>query len=240
MTEQSNLRGISVFFPCYNEEDNVERVVTEALDFLARNSDDFEIIIVNDGSSDRTGQIADELAADESRIRVVHHQANRGYGAALRSGFAAATKEMVFYTDGDGQFDIREIISLLPLIGEYDIVTGYRVNRRDGMFRKLNAFCWGKLVQKLLRFRCRDVDCAFKLYRRAIFDRMQLLSTGALIDAEILARATRAGYTTAEVPVHHRPRIAGRQTGARVGVILRAFKELLKLRKAILSAPKAT
>jgi len=240
MTEQPSLSGISVFFPCYNEEGNLERVVAEALDFLPGISDDFEIIIVNDGSRDRTGQIAEQLAAEEPAVRVVHHETNRGYGAALRSGLAAATKEMVFYTDGDGQFDIREMPRLLPLITEYDIVTGYRVNRRDGVFRKFNAFCWGKLVQNLLRFRCRDVDCAFKLYRRAIFDHMQLRSTGALIDAEILARANRAGYTTAEVPVSHRPRTAGRQSGAKLSVILRAFKELLKLRKTILSTPTAT
>jgi len=231
--------SISVFFPCYNEEGNVERVVGEAMDFLPEISDDFEVIIVNDGSVDRTGEIAERLAGEDPRVRACHHETNGGYGAALRTGFEAASKELVFYTDGDGQFDIAEITRLLPLIEEHDIVSGYRVNRQDSVIRRLNAFCWGCLVQKMLRFRCRDVDSAFKLYHRRIFDEFELKSTGALIDAEVLARATRAGFTIADVPVHHRPRIAGEQTGAKLRVILRAFKELAELRKDILSTSAA-
>jgi len=239
MTQDANRYSISVFFPCYNEQDNVGRVVAEALAFLPTVSDDFEIIIVNDGSGDQTGAIASGLAAEDARIRVVHHVSNRGYGAALRSGFAAASKELVFYTDGDGQFDIIEMKSLLPLIEQYDIVSGYRINRKDSVIRRISAFCWCALVKKLLRFRCRDVDCAFKLYRREIFDHIELKSTGALIDAEVLARADRAGYTLTEVPVGHRPRIAGRQTGGNLKVILRAFGELLRLRKAIINTPRS-
>jgi len=224
---------LSVFYPCYNEQDNVRRVVGEALAVLPSLSDDFEIILVDDGSKDRTGEIIDSLAAEDSRIRAVHHPANRGYGGALQSGFRAATKELVFYTDGDGQFDIAELPKLLELIDRYDIVSGYRVRRQDSVIRRLNAWMWGRLVTAVLGFKCRDVDSAFKLYRRAIFDRIEMKSTGALIDAEILARARRAGYTLTEVPVSHRPRVAGSQTGARLGVILRAFKELLRLRKEI-------
>ena len=235
MTDRSSRPRLSVFFPCYNEEGNVERVVGEALDVLPSVSDDFEIIIVNDGSGDRTGEIADQLAAADGRIRAVHHETNKGYGAALRSGFAAATKQLVFYTDRDGQFDMRELSELLPLARRYDIVSGYRINRQDNAIRRLNAFMWGKLVQALLRFRCRDVDCAFKVYRRSIFDVIELKSSGALIDAEILARATRAGCTIGELPVHHRPRIAGEQTGGKITVILKAFRELIELRSAILS-----
>ena len=239
MTDRSSRPSLSVFFPCYNEEGNIERVVGEALDFLPAVSDDFEIIIVNDGSRDRTGEIARRLAAADPRIRAIHHESNRGYGAALRSGFAAATKQLVFYTDGDGQFDIRELSAMLPLTQRYDIVSGYRINRQDNVLRRLNAFMWGKLVQALLRFRCRDVDCAFKLYRRSIFDVIDLKSSGALIDAEILARATMAGCSIGELPVHHKPRIAGEQTGGKITVILRAFKELIQLRGAILStSPK--
>lgn len=231
--------ALSVFYPCYNEQDNVRRVVGEALGFLPTVSDDFEIILVNDGSRDRTGAIIDELAAGDTRIRAVHHPANLGYGGALRSGFRAATKELVFYTDGDGQFDIAEMRPLLELIGRYDIVSGYRRRRQDSLIRRLNAWMWGRLVTWVLGFRCRDVDSAFKLYRREVFDHIEMKSTGALIDAEILARAVRAGYTLTEVPVSHRPRIAGSQTGAKLSVILRAFKELLSLRKDIVSkAPR--
>ncbi len=230
--------SLSVFFPCYNEADNIRRVVAEAMDFLPTVSDDFEVILVDDGSRDGTGEIADELAAGDDRIRAVHHEANRGYGGALQSGFGAATKELVFYTDGDGQFDISDLAAMLPLIAEHDIVNGYRRRREDSALRRLNAYLWGVLVQRLLGFRCRDVDSAFKLYRREIFDHVEMKSTGALIDAEILARARRAGLTLAEVPVRHRPRIAGRQTGANIRVIARAFRELWQLRKAILATPR--
>ncbi len=227
--------SISVFFPFYNEEVNIENTTNEALAFLPEISDDFEVILVNDGSADRTGEIADRLAGDNDKVRACHHEINQGYGTALRTGFEAASKEWVFYTDGDGQFDIHELALLLPLAGEYDIVSGYRMNRQDNFVRRLNAFCWGKLVKTVLGFRCRDVDSAFKLYRREIFDHIDLRSTGALIDAEILARAHHAGYTLTEAPVHHRPRLAGTQTGANIRVIARAFKELIKLRKNIRS-----
>jgi len=232
---QPRRHSLSVFYPCYNEQDNVRRVVGEALAVLPSLSDDFEIILVNDGSRDRTGEIIDALAGEDERIRAVHHEVNRGYGGALQSGFRAATKDLVFYTDGDGQFDIAEIAKLLALIDSHDIVSGYRVRRQDGLMRRLNAWAWGRLVTWVLGFRCRDVDSAFKLYRREIFERIRMKSTGALIDAEILARAARAGYTLTEVPVTHRPRVAGTQTGAKLGVILRAFRELLRLRKEIVS-----
>ncbi len=226
--------SLSVFFPCYNEQDNVRAVVGKAVEVLARLLDDWEIIIVDDGSADDTGRIADELAAADPRIRAVHHKRNLGYGAALQSGFAAATKDYVFYTDGDGQFDIAELPKLLELIDSSDIVSGYRLKRQDSFIRRLNAAGWSWLVQRVLKFRCRDVDSAFKLYRREIFDRIELKSTGALIDAEILARATKLGYWIVTVPVRHLPRMAGQQTGANLGVILRAFKELAWLRKDIL------
>lgn len=231
------LAGLSVFLPCYNEEGNIRRVVEEVLAFLPSIADDFEIIIVDDGSRDRTGQIADELAAGDPRIRAVHHASNRGYGGALQSGFRAAAKPWVFQTDGDGQFCIADLARLLPLSRQYDIVAGYRQRRQDNRLRRLNAWLWGKLVQRLLGFRCRDVDGSFKLYRREIFDHVELRSMGAMISAEVLARAVRAGYTLAEAPVRHRPRIAGRQTGANLRVILRAFKELWKLRGSILATP---
>ena len=235
MTESPQVRPsrfdvpVSVFFPCYNEAGNIERVTRRAVEVLDGLVSDWEIIIVDDGSSDDTGAIADRLAREDTRIRVVHHATNGGYGLALRSGFEAATRPYVFYTDGDGQFDIAELQRLLELRDEADIISGYRRRRRDGLRRKLFAAAWGFMVQRLLGFRCRDVDSAFKLYRREIFDRIKLRSTGALIDAEILARAARAGYTIRTVPVTHLPREAGEQTGSRPAVVLRAFRELLAL-----------
>jgi glycosyltransferase involved in cell wall biosynthesis len=189
----------------------------------------FEIIIVDDGSSDSTGRISDEIAAQNSRIKVVHHPANLGYGAALKSGFDAAEKDLVFYTDGDGQFDISELPPLVPLMDKYDIVTCYRLNRQDNLIRKINGWCWSKLTCLLFGMNIRDIDCAFKLYKREIFDNIELSSSGALIDAEILARAVRRGYRITQKGVHHYPRTAGKQTGGNLRVILRAFRELFKL-----------
>lgn len=231
--ERRAANSISVFFPCYNEQDNLSRTVEQAISVLQKAGADFEVIIVDDGSSDATGQIARQYANQYPNVKVVHHPTNLGYGAALQSGFKTATKELVFYTDGDGQFDISEMPPLLPLIEQYDIVSCYRLNRQDNLIRKINGWCWTKLVCLLFGLKIRDVDCAFKLYKREIFDNIKLLSSGALIDTEILARAVRKGYTLTQKGVRHYPRTAGTQTGANLRVILRAFKELLKLHKQI-------
>jgi glycosyltransferase involved in cell wall biosynthesis len=224
--------SISVFFPCYNEQDNIENTVTKAVEVLETIRADYEIIIVDDGSSDSTGQIADKMT-DNSRIKVVHHPTNLGYGAALQSGFKAAAKSLVFYTDGDGQFDISEMPPLLELIKNYDIVSCFRVDRQDNLLRRINGFCWTRLVCFLFGLKMRDIDCAFKLYKREIFDNIELCSSGALIDTEILARAVRKGYTITQKGVHHLPRTAGEQTGAKISVIFRAFKELFQLYRKI-------
>ncbi len=227
--------SISVFFPCYNEQANVARVAQSAVEVLEGLGADYEIIIVDDGSADETGRIADEIAAGNDRIRAVHHEKNLGYGAALQSGFRAATKELIFYTDGDGQFDLREMPALLPLMTEYDVVSCYRMNRQDNLARKLAGCLWTRLTGLIFSLRLRDVDCAFKLYKREIFDHIKMESTGALIDTEILARLARKGYRITQKGVHHYPRTAGQPTGANPKVVLRAFKELLRLRRRILS-----
>lgn len=221
--------SISVFFPCYNEEANVERTTLAAMETFERVASDFEIIIVNDGSQDRTRAIADQLAARLEPVRAVHNETNLGYGGALQRGFREATKPWVFYTDGDGQFDFNEIDRLIPLLEEADIVSAYRTNRQDPLLRKINAWGWTTLVNTLFRMRIRDMDCAFKIFPRSLFDQIEMKSNGALIDAEILARATRLGYSIAQIGVTHFPRHAGTQTGASFSVILRAFAELFAL-----------
>ena len=234
-TKTKKACSISVFFPCHNEEDAIEPLIRKTLAVLQKMTSDFEIIIVDDGSTDKTAQIADRLAGEISQVKVVHHNKNLGYGSALQSGFKGAAKELVFYTDGDAQFDINELPTLLPLINQYDIVSCYRINRQEGLIRKFNAFCWTKLVCALFRLKLKDIDCAFKLYKKCIFDDIKLESTGALIDTEILAKAARKGYSITQSPVHHYPRQAGASSGASPSVIIRAFKELFKLRKKILS-----
>ena len=233
------LASLSVFYPCYNEEANVERTTEAALKACRRLADDFEIIIVNDGSKDRTGEIADSLASKYPQVRAVHNNPNLGYGGALQRGFGEAAKDWVFYTDGDGQFDFEEIEKLLPLLDEFDIISGYRLDRRDSLIRKFNAWCWTTLVNLLFGMRIRDIDGAFKIFPRRLFDQIELWSTGALIDTEILAKATRLGYRIGQTGVHHYPRTAGEQSGANLRVILRAFKELFKLRKRILATAKS-
>jgi len=225
--------SISVFFPCYNEQDNVAVTVEKALSVLDNLDADYEILIVNDGSTDNTAMIADGLAGKYAPVKALHHPANLGYGAALQTGFKNASKNLVFYTDGDGQFDIAEMPALLWLMDDYDIVSCYRINRQDNIIRKINGFCWTKLVCILFGLKLKDIDCAFKLYKTKIFDNIKMSSTGALIDAEILARAAKKGYTITQRPVKHFPREAGEQTGADIKVILRAFKELLKLHRDI-------
>jgi glycosyltransferase involved in cell wall biosynthesis len=223
--------SLSVVIPCFNEEENVRRVYESAAGVLRPLALDYEILLINDGSKDRTGEIVDAIAAADPRIRAVHHAANRGYGSALRSGFASAAKTLVFFTDGDGQFDLNELPPLLPLIERADIVHGYRLHRRDGWVRRFNGWGWTKLVDVLFGLRVRDVNCAFTLFRREIFSGDELKSTGALISAEILARAKRRGRTIAEVGVHHFPRLSGRPTGGKPRVVAQAFRELYRLRR---------
>ncbi len=228
--------SISVFFPCYNEAPNVGSMVEKTIPVLTSLTSDFEIILVNDGSSDGTAEIIDTLAEKNPCVKAVHHRQNSGYGAALQSGFRAASKDLVFYTDGDAQFDIGELVAIMPLIRQYDIVSCYRLDRKEGLIRKINAWCWSRLVCWIFSMKIKDIDCAFKLFKRKIFDDIEMHSTGALIDTEILARAVKKGYTVTQAGVHHYSRTAGEQTGANLAVILKAFKELYKLRRQILGS----
>ncbi len=223
------LPSLSLFFPAYNEEPNLERMVRSAQKILPEVAREWEIIPVNDGSRDKTGEIADRLAAEDPHVKPVHHETNKGYGGAVASGFKAARYEYIFFTDGDLQFDLREITRLIEKADEADLMLGYRVNRKDPWHRKLNAFCWGTLVKLLFGFRVRDVDCAFKMIKRRVLDKIELTSSGAMISTELLARSHKAGFRFTEVGVTHYPRSAGTQTGAKLSVILRAFQELFKL-----------
>ena len=224
---------LTIFFPCHNEEANVERTTRAALDAGARFADDCEVIIVNDGSRDRTGSLADALAATHERVRAIHNPTNLGYGGALQVGFSAATKDWVFYTDGDGQFDFDDLAKVIPLLERFDIISAYRVGRCDSAIRKLNAWAWTTLVNAVFGMRVRDIDCAFKIFPRTLFDHIEMRSTGALIDAEILAKANYLGYTIGQVGVRHYARSEGEQTGANLKVIARAFVELFRLRQHI-------
>jgi len=225
---QYNL-SLSVFFPAHNEVDNIGPLVEKTVAVLEPLVSDYEVIVVNDGSTDGTRELADELSERFPAVRAVHLSTNRGYGGAVKTGIASATKEWVFFSDGDGQFDTAEIENLLPYTGEFDAVVGYRIDRQDPPHRKLFAFCWGILVRVLFGFRVRDLDCAFKLFRRRLFEGLELHAEGAVISVELFAMMAKAGARIKEVGVHHYPRRAGEQSGGSPKVILRAFKELFRL-----------
>lgn len=222
---------ISVFFPAYNEEANLEPLVTHTAEVLQRLAARWEIIIVDDGSRDRTPEVAQRLANTIPGVRHIRHEKNRGYGGAVKTGLKNARYEWIFFTDGDGQFDTAELELLLPAAERADMIAGYRLNRRDSLLRKLNAWAWGTLVRTLfgLHGKVRDIDCAFKLFRRRVVDEYEFQAEGAMISTELLARAAKAGYRFQEVGVHHFPRRAGTPTGASPKVILRAFRELFRL-----------
>jgi glycosyltransferase involved in cell wall biosynthesis len=226
------VRELSVFLPCYEEEGSVARTVERAVAVLRdRDLDRFEVIVVNDGSRDRTGAIADALAAEHDEVRVAHHVQNQGYGAALRTGFAESKFPWVFFTDGDGQFDLDEIDGFLAAADDVEVVIGYRLQRADHFGRRVNTWLWSLAVRTLFRLRVRDVDCAFKLLSRRALDQVgQLTASGAVISTELLVGVRRAGISAREIGVHHYPRQAGAPTGASMKVILRALRELAQLR----------
>jgi glycosyltransferase involved in cell wall biosynthesis len=223
------VRGLSVVLPAHDEAQTLDAVVRSALQVGATCAEVCEVLVVDDGSRDDTATVAAALAAADPRVRVITHGQNRGYGAALRSGFAAAEHEWIFYTDSDGQFDLGELPQLLGLLGRYDVVTGYRADRRDGRLRAAFGSTFSAAVNGLLGVQVRDVNCAFKVYPRSLFEGLTLHTTGALIDAEMLSAARGAGLRIGELPVTHRPRQAGAQSGARVDVVARAVLEFMAL-----------
>jgi len=225
----ARVAGLSVFLPSHNEEANVERVVRGYLAALPRFADDYEVIVVDDGSRDRTGEIADRLAGEDTHVRVVHHPVNRGYGGAVTSGIRAARMPYVLLSDGDGQFNPDEVGKLTPFVPEYDVVAGRRAHRADHLIRKLNGKAWTLLVRMVLGIGISDIDCGFKLFKREYLDRIELHARGAMISTELMARLAGAGARVREVEVTHLPRLAGEQSGANLKVVMRAFKELFQL-----------
>ena len=224
------MSSLSIVLPAYNEEANVERAVEQVSRVARQLGMDYEIILVNDGSADRTGEIGHELEGRIPNYRLVEHYPNRGYGGSLKAGFEAATKELIAFVPADNQFDVGEITLLLEALDGADIVSGYRAQREDPFVRKLNAFGWNTLVSVLFGRLCRDIDCGFKLFRREILDHVTIESNGAMIDTEFLAGAKARGYRIAEVPVTHLPRVGGEATGANFKVIAKAFRDLALFR----------
>jgi len=224
---------LSVFFPTYNEEKNIEKVVKNTKKVLNKIAGKWEIIIVEDGSSDKTPVITDKISHSDRRIRVFHHKPNRGYGGALKTGFKLAKYKWVAFTDSDGQFDFGDIVGFIEKQKETnaDLVLGIRKNRADSSFRKLATFVWSKLLPRvLLGLKVTDYSCGFKMIRKKVYEEVQpLVGEEKVTQIELLTKAQRKGFKFAEVEVGHYPRVHGHQTGADMKVILRSMRDLLKL-----------
>lgn len=222
-----SFESISAVLPAYNEEENIANAAKRMADALrSLGLRDWEVIIVDDGSVDQTGKIADDLAAeDASHIRVFHHDPNRGYASALNTGFTNARHQLIFFTDSDLQFDVGEIKNLLPLIEDADIVCGFRIYRFDHLTRLVLSWGFNLLVRIMFRIAVRDIDCAFKLFRREVFDKVTIESKKFFVNAEVLAKARYFGFRLAEVGVRHYPRAAGRST-VRPSHVLSTLREL--------------
>jgi len=239
----SRLAGLSIVLPCHDEAENVEAMIADATAAARRVADAHEILVVDDGSADATRELAAAAALRDPRVRLLVHERNRGYGAALRTGFAAARLEWVFLTDADRQFDLADLDRAVAPAERCDIVAGYRLRRADPLHRRANAHAWNALVGRTFGLAVRDVDCAFKLMRRDVIQRLPLGAEGAMVSTELLVRAQAAGAEIVELGVHHRPRTAGRSSGASPAVVLRAFRELralhAQLRAEAAEAPAA-
>ena len=239
MTDAAPARPrLTFFFPAYNEEENVAQTVRRALSEIGPLvGGSIEVLVIDDGSTDRTPQIADALAAEDSRVRV-HHQENRGYGGALRSGFEHSAGELIGFSDGDLQFDLREFSRLLERLDDpkkkpVDAVIGYRIKRRDPPHRIFIAKTYNAIASVVFGLRVRDIDCAMKVFRREVFDGLRLDADSPFLSAELLIKLKARGERLAQVGVTHYPRAAGTNTGASFRKILRTFRDIGKLRLAL-------
>ena len=222
---------LSLCLPAYNEQANIHATLSSARAILPHFVEQFEIVVIDDGSHDETATRIEQVARRDARVRLVRHERNRGYGAAVTTGLRASAGNLAMFADSDGQFNFLDVARLLVALRGADFVIGHRHHRADNAQRRLNAWLWGRLVRALLGIEVRDLDCAFKLFRRDVIDRLELTSPGACINAEILTQCVWGGLQFAEIPVAHYPRKAGSATGANFRVILRALRELPSLRK---------
>lgn len=226
--------SLSVVLPAHNEEENITNTVSDCISYLASNFPEYEIVVVNDGSRDRTREMVEELSRQNPAVVLVNHEVNKGYGSALRSGFDKASMDYVFFMDSDGQFDITDLDRLMPHIGGKNVVIGYRENRADSFVRSLNAWMYGLYIRFMFGLAVKDMDCAFKIFPTEAYHKVRPIKAGgALFSAEFLIKLKRTGYMFKEVPVRHFPRKFGSQSGANLKVILRMFRESWKLRNEL-------
>lgn len=230
-------KSLSVFMPFYNEEDLIENVVEDSIEVLENLDQEYELLLINDGSDDSTRKKANSLSNSYSNIRAIHHSENKGYGRALATGFQRSENEIIFYMDGDGQFSIEDIEKFLEKIPEFDLVAGFRKKRDDSFSRKITSKVFNNLTRFLLPIKVKDIDCGSKMVRKEILEDIEL-NTQRTVDAELLAKSSSEGNTIVEVPVNHFKRDKGESEaegifGVRIGLILKSMQELIQIRKEI-------
>lgn len=223
---------LSVFFPAYYDEKNIDKVVHKTVKILEElELKDYEVTIIEDGSPDKTDEVADALAAQYPKVKVIHHEVNQGYGATLWEGFKSAKLDYVFYTDGDNQFDLDELKKFVALVPYTDMVVGYRKKKQYSTYRKITSFIYNLILKWAFEIDYLDIDCAFKVFKRDLFDKIDVSTKDAFIDAEIMIKAELLGYTSTEVGVTHLPRVDGISTAARPSIILKTMHEIYSYRK---------
>lgn len=233
----TTLAGLSFVFPMYNEIGNIESCVAQALATGRKITSDLEIVVVDDASTDGCGELADQLAERHPEVKVIHHVRNRKLGGALRTGFAAATKEWILYIDSDLPIDMDDALRAVPLAADADMVIGNRQGRAEGIKREVMSFTYNRLIRYLFGLNVRDVNFAFKLFRRVILDHITLQSEGSFIDAELLVEANKAGFRIAQIPIAYHPRVAGVSTLASTSVVRTILRELWSYHAAARKRP---
>lgn len=230
----NKLSSLTLFFPFYNEEENIVKVVESAIDIANKVALKYEVLAIDDGSRDNTPKLADELAMKyPGVVKAIHNNPNKGYGGAVKAGYENAQNDWIFSSDGDGQFNLEELVNFIPYTKENDAVIGYRIKRADPFFRLINAKLWALFIRVLFGLKVNDIDCAFKLINKKVIDSFDFKSDGATVTAELLVMTNRNGFKIQEVGVNHYPRQAGTATGANPKVIIKAFKNALILKQAI-------
>lgn len=228
------LSSVSFFCPAYNDEKNLPNLIPSVFDFLNQNSEKFEIIIVEDKSPDNTAEVADNIAKKFPNIRVIHHSQNKGYGGALKSGFLNSKYDFIIYTDGDNQYDIKELTPYLNLINDNDILSGYAVKKAVSLARRIQSFVFNLLVRIMFFVNIKDINCSMKVYKRNVLDSLEIKSDSAFIDVEILIKAKRAGFKIAQFPVTHYERTTGAASGSKFSVIIGTIVDMIKFRLNLL------
>ena len=230
---------VSLVLPALNEADNIAATIDDCVETLQRVTSDYEVIVVDNDSTDDTAAIVGQLQSENARVRLIH-QPVRGYGSAIWTGLKAAKMEIVGWRDSDTQYRTADVAPMLEALDEHDVVVGHRVQRQDPSHRLLFALLWNLLNRTLFGFIVHDMDCGCKIFRREVVDTLDVKATGAVFNIEFLVQAKRAGFRVGEVSISHQPRHAGENTGGSLRVILRAMREVLRLRWRLLREPRPT